>query len=36
MDAVGVTIGTSWTLVGLLCIALSVPLIRGRIGRNAL
>ncbi|HLL90616.1 MAG TPA: SdpI family protein [Tepidisphaeraceae bacterium] len=30
-----ITIGTSWTLVGLLCMALSVPLVRGRVGRNA-
>jgi uncharacterized membrane protein len=36
MDAVAITIGISWTLIGLLCIALSIPLIRGHIGRNAL
>ena len=30
------TLGISWTLTGLLCIALSIPLIRGRVGRNAL
>ena len=36
MDAVAITIGISWTLVGLLCIALSVPPIRGRVGRNVL
>ncbi|HYO09577.1 MAG TPA: SdpI family protein [Tepidisphaeraceae bacterium] len=34
MDAVAITIGISWTLAGLLCIVLSIPLIRGRVGRN--
>ena len=36
MDAVAITIGISWTLTGLLCIALSIPLISGRVGRNSL
>lgn len=36
MDPVALTIGLSWTLAGVLCIALSIPLIRGQIGRNAL
>ncbi|QOV87444.1 SdpI family protein [Humisphaera borealis] len=35
MDAVAITIGISWTLVGLISIALSVPLIRGHIRPNA-
>src|SRR4051794_40975364 len=35
MDAVAITIGISWTLAGLLCIGLAIPLVRGRVGRNA-
>src|SRR5262245_10722907 len=35
MDAVAITIGISWTLAGLLCIGLSIPLIRGKVSRNA-
>ena len=35
MDPVAITIGLSWTLGGLICILLAIPLIRGRIGRNA-
>jgi len=35
MDAVAITIGISWTICGLICIGLSIPLIRGRVGRNA-
>ena len=34
MDPVAITVGTSWTVAGLLCIGLSIPLVRGRIGRN--
>lgn len=34
MDAVAITVGISWTLVGLLGITLSIPLIKGQIGRN--
>ena len=36
MDPVAVTIGVSWTLVGLLCIVLAVPMRQGKIGRNPL
>jgi hypothetical protein len=36
MDAVAVTIGLSWTLIGLLCIALAIPLIKGKVPRNSL
>jgi len=36
MDAVAITIGMSWTVAGLLCIGLGIPLVRGRIGPNAL
>lgn len=36
MDAVAETVGTGWTLTGLLCVALSIPLVRVRVGRNAL
>lgn len=36
MDPVSVTIGISWTVTGLLCAALSVPLIRGHVRPNAL
>jgi hypothetical protein len=35
MDPVAWIIGISWTLAGLLCIALAIPLVRGRVGRNA-
>jgi uncharacterized membrane protein len=35
MDAIAITIGISWTVVGLLCIGLAVPLVRGQVGRNA-
>src|SRR4051812_28405941 len=35
MDAVAITIGISWTLAGLLCIGLAIPLVRGRVGRNS-
>ena len=36
MDPVALTVGLSWTLAGLLCIAVSLPLIRGKIGRNSI
>jgi hypothetical protein len=36
MDAVSITVGTSWTLVGLIVIGLAIPLVRGQIGRNGL
>jgi hypothetical protein len=36
MDAVAMTIGISWTLTGLFCAGLSIPLIRGQIPRNPL
>jgi hypothetical protein len=36
MDAVAITIGISWTVVGLICIGLAIPLVRGQVGRNAL
>jgi len=36
MDAVAITVGISWTVVGLVCIGLAVPLVRGQVGRNAL
>ena len=35
MDPVSLTIGISWTLSGLLCLALAIPLARGRVPRNA-
>ncbi|HEV7299779.1 MAG TPA: SdpI family protein [Tepidisphaeraceae bacterium] len=35
MDPIAITIGISWTVVGLLCIALAIPLVRGHVGRNA-
>jgi hypothetical protein len=34
MDPISLTIGISWTFAGLLCLALSVPLIRGQVRRN--
>ena len=36
MDAVAITVGTSWIITGLLCAGLAIPLVRGRVGRNAL
>ena len=35
MDVIAITVGIGWTIAGLLGIALSIPLIRGRVGRNA-
>ena len=34
MDEVAVTIGISWTFIGLLCLGLAIPLARGRVRRN--
>lgn len=34
MNAVAITVGTSWIILGLLCIALAIPLIRGQVRRN--
>lgn len=34
MDQVATIVGVAWALAGLACIALAVPLVRGRIGRN--
>jgi len=36
MDPVAITVGLSWTLSGLLIIVLAIPLIRQKVGRNAL
>jgi len=36
MDPVALTIGISWTLVGFICVAAAIPLVRGRVGRNSL
>ncbi len=35
MDAVAITVGISWTVIGLLCAGLAIPLVRGQVGRNA-
>lgn len=34
MDTVSVTVGISWMAGGLLMLGLSIPLMRGRVGRN--
>jgi SdpI/YfhL protein family len=34
MDAVAIAVGAGWTFAGLLCLGLSIPLIRGWVGRN--
>lgn len=34
MDPVSITIGLSWCISGLLLMVLSVPLARGKVGRN--
>lgn len=31
-----ITIGASWTIAGLLSVALAMPLVRGQVGRNSL
>jgi hypothetical protein len=36
MDPVAITVGISWTLAGLVCIGISIPLIRGRVRMNEL
>ena len=36
MDALSITLGLGETLGGLICIGLSIPLLRGRIKRNPL
>src|SRR5438045_6739 len=36
MDAVAIIIGISWTFVALLCIALAIPLVRGKVRPNTL
>ena len=36
MDMVAITIGIGWIAAGLLTVALAIPLLQGRIGRNAL
>ena len=34
MDPVAMIIGTSWTVTGLIAIAVCIPLAQGRVGRN--
>jgi hypothetical protein len=36
MDSVAITVGASWTLIGLVIITLAIPLTQGRIPRNGL
>jgi uncharacterized membrane protein len=36
MDAISITVGTSWTLLGIVVIGLAIPLARGKIGRNGI
>jgi hypothetical protein len=36
MDAVAITIGVSWIITAFLLVGLSIPLVRGQVGRNAL
>jgi len=36
MDTVAITVGTGWTVAGLLGLGLAIPLIRGRVRRNRL
>jgi uncharacterized membrane protein len=36
MDPIAVTIGISWTVAGLLCLGLAIPLIRGLVRPNRL
>lgn len=35
MDTFALVVGASWTFTGMLCAALSIPLARRRVGRNA-
>jgi hypothetical protein len=34
LQAINILIGTAWTLCGLLCIGMAIPLITDRVGRN--
>ena len=36
MDAVAITVGVGWIAVGLITIGLAIPLLQGKVGRNAL
>lgn len=36
MDPIAITIGCGWTLAGFLIIALSIPLVQGRVAPNSL
>jgi hypothetical protein len=36
MDPVALTVGISWIFCGVVCLALSIPLARGKVGRNAI
>jgi hypothetical protein len=36
MNVVAITLGCSWTLIGLVVIAVAIPLARGRVGPNGL
>jgi hypothetical protein len=36
MDAISIIVGASWTIAGLLSVALAIPLVRGQVGRNSL
>jgi hypothetical protein len=36
MDPVALIVGISWTLCGVVCLALAIPLARGKVRRNAL
>ncbi len=35
MDIVALTVGLGWTIAGVVCIVLAIPLALGRIGRNS-
>ena len=34
MDLVAITLGTGWTCTALFCMALAMPLVRGKVKRN--
>jgi hypothetical protein len=36
MDIVAITIGVGWIAVGLVTVGLAIPLLQGKVGRNAL
>jgi hypothetical protein len=36
VDPVSITVGISWTVCGLVSIALAIPLVRGQVARNPL